>query len=429
MSRIVEASTLEISIVTSGSRGDVQPYIALGQGLQKAGHSVRLLGSDDFQTLVTAAGLMFVSMGPNIQAMLESNEWRQKLERGNFLSILLKMRSEMKTVAAQVAAQLPDLLRGSDLIVTGMAGMGTFAVAEHFHIPVVEAYVFPFTPTGAFPSPLFPRLPSSRFLNRASFHLTRQLFWQNSKALDTSLRKALGMKRGSFWGPFRQRGRSHTPLLYGYSRWVLPRPDDWSDRTHVTGYWFTDVADAWRPPDDLLDFLETGSAPVYIGFGSMGSRNPEQIGHIALEALARSGQRGVLAAGWGGLKHRDLPETVHAISSIPHSWLFPRMAAVVHHGGAGTTAAGLRAGIPSIIVPFMGDQPFWGRRVAELGVGPAPISRKDLTARQLADAVTRAVGESRMRQEAATLGQKIRDEDGVKTAVALINRFRDIHLS
>ena len=414
----------DISIVASGSRGDVQPYIALGQGLQAAGYNIRLLTSNDFETLVTEAGLTFCSTGESVERLLQSDAWRKTLESSNFLSILSHMRAEMKRGAVETAQRLPRLLAGSDLILTGLSGMtGVFAVAEMLKIPVMQTFVFPFTPTQEFPSPLTPGLAFGRQLNRLSFHATQQIFWQSFKMTDITTRKTLGLEKGSFWGPFRALAMKRVPALYGYSRHVLPRPKDWPEQHQVTGYWFLDAADDWRPPADLVEFLEAGEPPVYIGFGSMGGRNPQEAGQIALAALERSGQRGVLASGWGGLQITRLPETVHLISSIPHSWLFPRMAAVVHHGGAGTTAAGLRAGVPSIVVPFMGDQPFWGQRVAALGVGPRPILRKKLTANDLAEAIGEAVSSARMRQRAAELGQKLRAEDGVAVAVALIDHF------
>ena len=413
-----------ISIVASGSRGDVQPYVALGKGLKAAGYGVRLLTSDDFEALVTEAGLGFASTGSSTQARVQSEEWQQVMESGNFLKIMAKMRTESKMAGAKMAQTLPPLIEGSDLIVTGMAGIGgTFSIAERFGIPLVETHVFPFTPTRAFPSPLVPKLPLGGPLNSLSFRMTRQLFWQNFRGNDSTMRKTLGMSRPPFWGPFHKLEQMRVPLLYGYSPHVLPRPSDWPNHHHVTGYWFLDEPAGWTPTADLVDFLEAGEPPVYIGFGSMGSRNPEEAGRIALEALARTGQRGVLAAGWGGLSVGELPQTVHAISAIPHSWLFPRMAAVVHHGGAGTTAAGLRAGVPSILVPFMGDQPFWGKRVADLGVGPAPIPRKQLTGDRLAGAITQAATDAAMRRRTAELGQQIRAEDGVKRAVDLIEQF------
>lgn len=414
---------LEIAIVASGSRGDVQPYIALGKGLQDAGYRVRLLSSANFEELVTQAGLTFCSMGMGVEERLQTEQWRKTLERGNFLLILAQMQKEMKKSGAELAETMPSLLRGSDLIVAGTSAMSAYSIADAFNIPMIQAYVFPFTPTSDFPSPLVPKLPLGQVLNLPSFHITRQMFWQSSKAVDVMTRRVLSLPKASFWGPFRQLDSGDTPVLYGFSPHVLPRPRDWSERYHVTGYWFVDEGVTWQPPADLLDFLNAGDPPVYIGFGSMGGRNPEEAGRIALEALAQSGQRGVLATGWGGLKTADVPKTVHLISSLPHSWLFPRMAAVVHHGGAGTTAAGLRAGVPSIIIPFMGDQAFWGQRTVELGVGVPPIPRKKLTSQRLAGAIHAAVTDSAMRQRADALGRKIRAEDGVGSAVASIERF------
>jgi sterol 3beta-glucosyltransferase len=208
------------------------------------------------------------------------------------------------------------------------------------------------------------------------------------------------------------------PTLYGFSPSVIPKPSDWHN-TEVTGYWFLDAATDWVPPADLMAFLQAGPPPVYIGFGSMGSRKPEETADLVLQAIARTGQRAILLSGWGGLSKADLPETVFMVESVPHSWLFSQVAAVVHHGGAGTTAAGLRAGVPSIVIPFFGDQPFWGQRVAKLGVGPEPIPRKQLTVERLAQAIRTAVTDRGMIRRAADLGAKIQAEDGVANAVAI----------
>lgn len=179
----------------------------------------------------------------------------------------------------------------------------------------------------------------------------------------------------------------------------------------------------WTPPDPLVAFLEAGPPPVYVGFGSMGSRRPEETTDLILRALARAKQRAVMLSGWSGLRKADLPDTVFMLDSIPFSWLFPRAAAVIHHGGAGTTAAGLRAGVPSLVVPFFGDQFFWGRRVAALGVGPEPIPRKELTAERLAQAIERALTDQTMRRRSADLGASIEAEDGVARAVAVVQRM------
>ena len=415
---------MKISIVASGSRGDVQPYIALGRGLKDAGFDVRLLTSDDFATLVTGAGLEFCSTGTSIEALLQSEEWRATTASGNFLKILARMQQEVKQRAQDLAVTMPPLLEGTNLIVAGMSGMGgTFSIAEKLRIPLIQAYVLPLTPTREFPGPLTPTLPLGQWLNPLSFHVARQLIWQSVRVADVAVRKNLSMPKASFWGPFQQLKRQQTPVLYGFSHHVLPRPKDWSEQHYVTGYWFLDDEADWMPEAELTRFLQNGAPPVYVGFGSMGSRNPEEVAEIALEALSLSGQRGVLASGWGGMRSSNLPENVYMLSSVPHSWLFPQMSAIVHHGGAGTTAASLRAGVPSLIVPFMGDQPFWGHRVSQLGVGTQPIPRRKLTAKRLADVIKQAVSDKAMQQRAAILGEKIQAEDGSGEAAAIIQRL------
>lgn len=417
---------MRISIVASGTRGDVQPYIALGKGLKEAGYGVRVLTSEDFESLVIGAGLEFSLTGESIEAVLQSEEWRKVMDSGNFLSILRPMMSAMKQRAHGFAHTMPRLLEGTDLIVTGVSGMGgTFSIAEKLNIPLIQAYVFPLTPTRAFPGPLTPTLPLGNMLNRLSYLPVRQMLWQSGRVADVAVRKELGMPRASLFGPYHELRRKQSPILYGYSKYVLPQPADWDALNHVTGYWFLEPPADWQPPADLVGFLRAGPPPVYVGFGSMGNRNPEETTRLALKALSLSGQRGILASGWGGLSQADLPSTVHMLKAVPHSWLFPQMAAVVHHGGAGTTAAGLRAGVPSIIVPFFGDQPFWGKRIAELGVGPAPIPKKRLTAEKLAQAIMQAVSDTGMRQCAAELGKKIGTEDGIRQAASLIGQLTE----
>ena len=253
--------------------------------------------------------------------------------------------------------------------------------------------------------------------------MAQQMMWQTTRGADNKARAdILKMQPAPFLGPFSTLNGQGQIILNGYSPQVIPLAKDWADYIHVTGYWFLDPPQGWEPPIDLVHFLQAGPPPVYIGFGSMPSRKPEEAANLVLQALARSGQRGVLSAGWGGLKNDDLPKTVCMVGSLPHSWLFPQMAAVVHHGGAGTTAAGLSAGVPSIVTPFFGDQPFWAQRVYELGVGPKPIARKALSVERLAEAIRSAVTDTAMREKAADLGKRIRAENGVARAVEVIEQ-------
>jgi sterol 3beta-glucosyltransferase len=415
---------MRIAVIAMGTRGDVQPYIALGQGLKAAGHFVRLITHENFEQLVRSYGLEFWTVRGDVQAIMDTPEMRDLLEKGNFLAINSHTSKAAQQAAIDWAEDGLAACQGMELLIVGVGGLFlSLALAEKLKVPLLQAYVFPFTPTKAFPAILFPRFISKLGgqVNRLSHHLFRQIMWQGSRPGDRLARQqVLNLPAAPVLGSYRSQYLQRHPVLYGLSPSVIPQPADWT-KTHITGYWFLNEAPDWTPPEALLDFLQAGSPPVYIGFGSMGSRNPERTADVVLSAIARTGQRAILQSGWGGLSKANLPDTVFRVDSIPHSWLFPRVAAVVHHGGAGTTAAGLRAGVPTIVIPFFGDQPFWGQRVAELGVGVAPISRKQLTDERLAKAIHRAVTDQSMRQRAADLGAKIRAEDGIANAVAVIN--------
>jgi hypothetical protein len=211
------------------------------------------------------------------------------------------------------------------------------------------------------------------------------------------------------------------PVTHGFSPSVIQKPKDWNEATHISGYWFLD--EDYEPSNKFSEWLSVGESPIYVGFGSMTQRDKEGITDTILEAIELAGVRCVLLSGWGEIGKRDLPDTVFVVDNVPHSWLFPKMAAVVHHGGAGTTAAGLRAGVPSIIVPHFGDQPFWARRVQRLGVSPKPIPCSKLTAQKLAQAITQALSDERMKTRAAEVGEKIRAEDGVANAIRFFEEY------
>jgi len=418
---------MRIVIIATGSRGDIEPYIALGKGLAGAGNYVRFVSHENYETLLNAQGMEFWPVEGNIQDIVQSSEMRERIEAGNFLMLMSQMSKEAERGALALAEGGLAACRGMDLVLAGMGGLYVgLALAEKLDLPMVQAYVLPFTPTHDFPGVLLPqslsRLGGS--FNRLSHHLTRQVLWQGFRSADGMARqKVLRLPKAPFWGPYNSDRLRNSQILYGFSPAVISRPSDWEERIHVTGYWLQNSVPDWTPPQALVEFLEKRPPPLYIGFGSMSNRNPKETASLVLEALGRVGQRAILLSGWGGMQTEDLPETVFIIDSIPHAWLFPRVAAVVHHGGAGTTAAGLRAGIPSILIPFFGDQPFWGERITELGVGPAAIPRKKLTVERLSTAIDQAIHDSVMRQQAAELGSKIRAEDGVAQAVAVIQQM------
>lgn len=417
---------MKIAIIALGSRGDVQPYIALGKGLKEADHTVRLVTHQNFETLVKSYGLEFWNMRGNVQDVIESQEMRDLLDKGNFIAITMRTAKEAERATLQWAEDGLAACQGMDLIITGIGSRYIgLALAEKLHLPLLQTYLVPFTPTRSFPSALVPpNLPKlGGAFNRLTHHLTQQMMWQGSRSADTlARRQILGLPPASFFGPKPAPSTRTLPTLYGFSPHVIPAPADWGADHHVTGFWFLDSEDNWTPPSDLMTFLQAGPPPIYIGFGSMTTRKPEETTELVIKALDQTNQRAILASGWGGLQKTNLPESIFMIDSIPHAWLFPRVAAVVHHGGAGTTAAGLRAGVPSIVIPFFADQPYWGQRIADLGVGPAPIPRQKLTSERLAQAIQIAVTDKTMRQRAVDLGAKIRAEYGVTRAVEIIQQ-------
>ena len=414
---------MRIVIIAPGTRGDVQPYIALGKGLQSAGHTIRLVSHSNFESLVASYGLEFWSFGNDVKDAVENSDMQALTEKGNFLLLLAKMAKEAQREALRFAEGGLRAAQGMEIVLAGLGGLFIgIAIAEKLDIPLVQAYVVPFSPTREMSSVLTPKLPS--VLNRVSHQLTRQLMWQGFRSADTIARKkVLNIPAAPLLGPYDSKSTHNMPILYGFSPSVIPAPSDWNDQTHITGFWFVDEADDWQPPAALLDFLQAGPAPIYIGFGSMSSRAPEQTADLIIQALKLTNQRAILLSGWGGLQKANIPDSIFMIDAIPHSWLFPRVSAVVHHGGASTTAAGLKAGVPSVIIPFFGDQPFWGQRVAELGVGSKPIPRKKLTAERLANAIQEVVTNEDMRQRAAKLGKQIQTENGIESAVEIFNEL------
>lgn len=413
---------MEITILTLGSRGDVQPFVALGLGLQDAGFQVRVATHSSFENFVRRYGLDFAAVEGNPQSIVQGEEGRAWMEtERNPFAFASGFRSLMGPVLHKAMRDGYLACQGSQaLIFGGPAYYIGYSIAEKLGIPCMQAYVQPVHPTAAFPSALFP-LPfkGGRSLNKLSHYLGGAVFWQLLRPVVNEARQEyLDLPPLSAIGPFPEMERRRIPTLYGFSPTVLPKPSDWAAWQHATGYWFLQDPE-WTPPDDLLDFLAAGPAPVYVGFGSMSDRDPESMTGMVLQALKQAGQRGVLSTGWGGLTQADLPEDVFKIQAAPHDWLFPRMASVVHHGGAGTTAAGLAAGRPAVIVPFFGDQAFWGDRISELGAGAKPLARKTLSAERLAAAIQQTVQDKRMRELAEDIGRCIRAEDGRRSAAEI----------
>lgn len=410
---------MKITLLTYGSRGDVEPFIALAQGLSRTGHAVRLAAPQAFDSLLDSPQVEFFGLPGNpgqlVKGLVDEagrNPWRMVFAMGQFVLPLAEEVSEIARKASE----------GANLIVHSflLTSLG-YELACRQGIPDISAQFFPvFSSTSEFPAPTFPPLPLGGTYRRLTHQTVNQVFWQGSRFLYKLARmKHPALLPLTGW-PFDERNDRPTPILYAFSPSVVPRPADWRPDAHITGYWFPQGMNDWTPPQALLDYLAAGPKPLVVAFGSTTSRRLRGIGAMVLEALALTRQRGILVG--SGLATANLPPGVYAIAGVPYGWLFSRAAAVLHHGGAGTTGKGLRAGVPNIVIPFTSDQPFWGNRVHALGAGPKPLVPARLTVKKLAGAIDTAIRDATMRERAAEIGEAISRQDGVSRAVSIIEQ-------
>lgn len=417
----------KILIASLGTRGDVQPYVALARELALQGADVIVATGEGFEDMIEAAGARARPVPINFQTLLQDKDVQAAL-----FTLKGKVKAARQSIALQkdVAKCLwrMGLEEKPDLILFNLKATVMTLVGRRLNVPALPTALQPVTaPTGDFPLPLFGLPDLGRVLNRGSFAAGRFLM----KAGLAPLIKPLKVEAESECAMPGDQIDGHRPgggkalSLQAFSRALVPTPGDWPDEAWPCGYWFTEPDADYQPPQHLAGFLEDGPAPVYLGFGSMPSKDPGRLTGTVLAALGRTGQRAILATGWGGLARDNLPEElsgrVFLLEKAPHSWLFPRCAAIVHHGGAGTTHEAVRWGKPSLVCPVFGDQPFWGSRVHAAGAGPAPIRQKALDPDTLAQALT-ALDSPAYRAGAERAAEIMASEPGARgTAERLIN--------
>jgi len=409
---------MKITILTYGSRGDVQPFIALALGLQKNGHQVKLAAPHRFADFVAAHGIPFVPLAGDPEEIS-----KRFTDAGhNAVKTVCAIRDYVTSIALDVARAAFAACDDADLIIHSfLFTTGGHSLAYMRGIPDVSIQTFPiFAPTRAYPPVALSSLPPG-LLSYFGHWLNTQIFWYGGNSGYNQQRKQHPdiFSFDLFW-PFDEKPpRRATPLLFAVSPTVLPPARDSATRANVVGYFFLDSPADYQPPADLTRFLDAGPAPVCVTFGSMIHRASGRIADCVLDAIQIAGQRAVILTGWDGWKGRASSDDVLFLESAPHDWLLPRCKSVIHHGGAGTTAAGLRAGISNIVIPFAGDQAFWGKRVHAIGAGPRPIPIRALTATRLASALAEAE-ESALRNRAQLAGRAIRNEDGVRDAIRVV---------
>ncbi|HEY1723654.1 MAG TPA: glycosyltransferase [Magnetospirillaceae bacterium] len=402
---------MKFVVATYGTEGDTRPLSALSRGLMDAGHEVRLFADGATLGSPTSLGIPATALAGDMKAVLRDTN--VLTEAGG--SRVRNLAAAFAQIAnANTAAWMKDIAAaaqgGDAILVSGLAAFVGFSVAEYLDIPAIGLGLIPITPTAAFASPFLPPRTLPGWLNRPSHRFVNAMVWRAFRTATNVARAAVCKlpPRRAVW--------TDLPMLYGVSPSLLPRPGDWPEDVHVCGQWLT-RAPEWTPPPSLSDFLNAGEPPLYVGFGSMAGFERRKLLDVVIAAVA--GRRALFYGGWSGVDAAELPANFLAIGETPHDWLFPKTSLVVHHGGSGTTHSAARAGVPSVVVPFAGDQPFWADRLRLAGVAAPATNAKALTSAALAGGIAFAE-RTDTRARAATLGKQMATEDGRTAAVTAI---------
>lgn len=417
-------------IVTTGTQGDVAPYTDIGARLQQEGWKVTFVTHKAFEQYLHDCGFGFSAVPGDPHALVSSSDFqgweRSEYSAGSSVQQVRRIRSILHDVGDlmdQVADGLVDAVpHDTDvLLLSATAAPLAYHLAVAKRIPSMGIYWGPTEPTGQFPPTMTGARSMGWWGNRLAGHVGLSITYRAYKAAVGRLRTQLGLPTASRLDARRHQAAHRWPVLHGFSPTVFPRPRDWRPGMEVVGYWWAQRPGQWQPPAELVDFLKAGPPPVFIGFGSMSPGESDRLAELAIAALRRAGLRGVIQAGWAQLSVRD--DDVVTIGHAPHDWLFPRMGAIVHHAGAGTTGAALRSGVPEVPVPVTIDQPFWASRLVALGVAPEAIPFCALTPERLAAALSEAVHNGSYRRVAEQAAATVEAEDGAGRAVAEIGRL------
>lgn len=413
-----------ITIICAGSRGDFQPYVALAQRLKILGEEVRISGFSQFENFVRGYGIDYVPIEVDYDELgVDPKMLKQAGSADNPLKMILTF-NKMKKYGAQIAKQTYDSLEGSELIVYHPGCVIGYFAAQEMNIPSVLATPFPMNKTEEYLSVVtYGKARPTKINKKISYKMIQGMLWlASSNTVKQHWKERFGRVPKNFKSPYEKISKDHIAMV-SCSNFVFPRPKDWDKNIYQSGYWFVEENKEYKPSKELEAFINNGEKPVYIGFGSVfDSDEKDKIVRIIIDALKKCGKRGIIS-GMG--KVDNLPDNIISVDGIPHTWLFEKVSLVCHHGGAGTTAAGFRAGVPSVIIPFSNDQFAWAHRAFDLGVGAKPIYKKDLTADKLAEGINYALNKDII-ERAEILSKNIALEDGAldcaKKIVDILNR-------
>ena len=395
---------MRITILTYGSRGDVQPCLALASALRQAGHKPLLALPEFLRSQADDLGIAVVPLPGDIAQLSEGFSRAGK----NPLAMVRTLQRNIEPIALDVARLAYQACQEADLIVhTFLFTLGAHAFARQLGIPDLSVQFFPmFNTSGSYPQLAFPEMPLGSIYNHLTHRLASATFLLSQRLMYPRIRKSAPELPPSLPYPFKSSaGRSATPLLLAFSPTLVP-PEPLQDaHIHPTGFWFLDQAAAFQPPADLEEFLASGPQPVCVGFGSMIHPDLPRLQRLLLDGLSQAGQRALVLTGWDGWAAAEPGPDRFFLDDAPHRWLFPRCSAIIHHGGAGTAAAALRSGKPNVVLPLAVDQPFWAKRIHAFGASPPPLDPRTLTADQVAAAVGQALESESIHQRATLIGE------------------------
>ena len=408
-------------MVAIGSTGDVRPYVLLGKELKKRGHEVTIVCFDMTEKMVTEAGLNFAPLAGSVKDIFMA----VMTPGTNGFTFLPKFKNALLDDLPQFLHTLEEGCKDAEAIICTFFGSVVYSIAEKHNIPCIQTHYFLMDYNDMFPITTAPGLKMGKAWNKVSYKMGYALINTLEWHYLSDWRSEEGMKSKKIsMSPDYYINGHKIPVLYAISPLLVPRAPEWDEHIHMTGFWTDPEPCEYEPEPSLVRFLEEGEKPVYIGFGSMVSGDMGQTLDIVLKAVAASGVRAIIGRGWGGgaLDAALSNPNVYVADYIPHDWLFSRVSAVVHHGGAGTTAAGVLACKPTLVVPFGGDQPFWGQRIYDLGIGPKPIKRENLTVEKLADALIKLTHTPRFNVAVSEIGERMKYENGTLLAADIVER-------
>ncbi|WP_134703400.1 glycosyltransferase [Ammoniphilus sp. YIM 78166] len=414
---------MNIKILTVGTRGDVQPFVALGRELRRRGHEVTICTGENFKAIVEGYGVSFSPVRVDYLKLTQSEEG-QKMMNGNPLAVLKNMKTLVYPLMEQMLEDLWEAAQDAEVLIYHPKAFGGYDITEKLQIPVFAAHPIPvIAPTGLFTNPALPVSASIGWINQLSFRMNRLFMAAFFSIINRWRQDTLGLttKRTLLSDDLKIKGKQ-IPVLYGCSPRVIPYDPTWKDQVSMSGFWFLEEEEGWKPSAEVLQFLEEGPPPLAISFSSMPLKDPNRVREMLVEALEKTNQRGVLMTGWSGMESSPLSPRIFTINALPHTWLFPRTCGVIHHGGAGTTAAVLKSGKPMIICPFSADQPFWAKRMKELGIATSPLKEKEMSVESFVHRIQELTSNPLLSRKAAMLANDLNRETALEDTAQFIEK-------